>query len=352
MSGHMPDIENDTGDPRDMAAAWVSRERSGEMTPDEALALGEWLQADPAHRTAYAEIRHAWGEAAAVRADPKVMAIREHWLATQAHRRRRSALRAMAAGLAALVMAGAGVGVWQWATGPRPLTDRTFETALGEQRELRLPDGSEVTLNTDTVLRTRADADKRLVYLEKGQAFFHVAKDAAHPFVVTADGRTITALGTAFDVRLDEGDFRVTLVEGKVRVEASAPQMASAAPGPRQVKVQATEMVAGSQLIAPENEEWRLTRANVITETSWTHGQLVFEDKPLSDVVAELNRYSPRKMVIADATLAHEPISGTFKVGDIDRFIHAVESYGVARRGASTATTVELTAPRAAGEKN
>jgi len=170
--------------------------------------------------------------------------------------------------------------------------------------------------------------------------------------VVTAAGRTVTALGTAFDVRLDEGAFKVTLVEGKVRVEAAAPQMAAAARGPRQVKVQATEMVAGSQLIAPDNEEWRLTRANVITETSWTHGQLVFEDRPLGQVVAELNRYSARKMVIADAALAHEPISGTFKVGDVDRFIHAVEAYGVARRGDATATRVELRAPQAAAKKN
>jgi len=107
MSARMPDIETDTGDPRDAAAAWFSRERSGEMTAGEALDLQVWLDADAAHRTAYAEIRHAWGEAAAVRADPKVMAIREHWLATQAHRRRRSALRAMAAGLVAMVMAGA-----------------------------------------------------------------------------------------------------------------------------------------------------------------------------------------------------------------------------------------------------
>jgi transmembrane sensor len=342
MTGAIPDIENDGRDPRDLAAAWFSRERSGEMTADDALALQAWLDADPAHRTAYAEIAHAWGEAAAARADPQVMAIREHWLAFHARRRRLSAVRAMAASLILVVMAGAGVASWQWITGPRPLIDRTFQTALGEQRTVELPDGSEVTLNTDTVLRTRSDKDKRLIYLEKGQAFFHVAKDPDHPFVVTAAGRTVTALGTAFDVLLDEGAFKVTLVEGKVRVEASAPAMASGAAGPPSVKVQATEMVAGSQLVAPDDEQWRLTRANVITETSWTRGQLVFEDEPLGEVVEELNRYSARKMVIADASLTTLPISGTFKVGDVDRFIHAVEAYGVARHGNSTATTVEL----------
>ena len=352
MSAPILDIAGDASDPRDVAAAWFSRERSGEMAEADALALQAWLDADPAHRAAYAEIRQAWAEAAAVRANPQVMAIRERWMASHARRRRFAAVRLVAASLIVAVLAGAGALGWQWAVGPKPLGDRTFQTALGEQRVVTLPDGSEVTLNTGTVLRTRADKDSRLVYLEKGQAFFQVAKDAHHPFVVTAAGRTVTALGTAFDVRVDGGPFKVTLVEGKVRVEAAAPAMAGAAAGPSSVKVQATEMVAGSQLTAPDDEQWKLTRANVIAETSWTRGQLVFEDRPLSEVVDELNRYSARKMVFADASLGRTPISGTFKVGDVDHFIHALEAYGVARRGNSTTGTVQLRTYTDGDEKN
>lgn len=352
MSALLPDIAGDPTDPRDVAVAWFSRERSGEMTAAEAAALQAWLEAEALHAQAYAETRQAWAEVAAVRADPQVMAIREHWLSSHARRRRQAALRSMAAVLLVAVLAGGGLFGWRWAVGPRPLGDRTFQTAVGERRVVKLPDGSEVTLNTNSVLRTRADHDKRLVYLERGQAFFQVAHDASHPFVVTAAGRTVTALGTAFDVRVDGGPFRVTLVEGKVRVEAAAPAMASSTPGPRSVKVQATEMVAGSELIAPDDEQWRLTRADVITETSWTRGQLVFENQPLSQVVRELNRYSTQKMVIADASLDRLPISGTFKIGDADHFIHALEAYGVAHRGQSTATTVELRAYSDRSEKN
>jgi len=339
-------MEENTGHPRDIAAAWFSRERSGELTGAETAALKAWLDENPAHQAAYADIRLAWGSAAAVRDDPQVMAIREQWTKRHQHRRRHGMVRALAACLIVAVLAGAGFGGWQWYAGPRPLADRTFRTALGEQSTVKLPDGSVLTLNTDTVVRTRADKDKRLLYLERGQAFFQVAKDARHPFVVAAAGRTITALGTAFDVRVDQHAFKVTLVEGTVRVEASAPAMAASLPGPRSVKVQATEMVAGSQLVAPDDEQWRLTRANVVTETSWTRGQLVFEDRSLAEVVAEVNRYSDRKVVLADASLAATPISGTFKLGDVDRFVHAVEAYGVARRGQSTALSVELRAYR------
>jgi len=97
MSARLPDIAGDPDDPRDVAVAWFSRERSGEMTAGEAAALQAWLEADPLHAEAYAETRQAWGEAAAVRADPQVMAIREHWLKSHARRRREAALRSVVA---------------------------------------------------------------------------------------------------------------------------------------------------------------------------------------------------------------------------------------------------------------
>ena len=342
MTPRLPDMEDDSGEAEDIAIAWFSRERSGEMTAQEGADLQAWLEADSAHAEAYAAVSETWVDVGLVREDPQVMAMRERWRASEQERRRRVVLRGIAASVMAAVLGGGALAGWQYATGPRPLADRTFQTALGEQSVVTLPDGSEVTLNTNTVLRTRAAEGKRLVYLERGQAFFEVAKDAGRPFVVTAAGRTVTALGTAFDVRLDEGAFKVTLVEGKVRVEAVAAKATPGGAGPRSMKVQATEMVAGSQLVAPDDEHWRLTPANVLNETSWTRGQLVFENRPLGEVVEELNRYSARKMIIADASLNTLPVSGTFKVGDVDRFIHALEAYHFARRGRSTDVSVQL----------
>jgi len=233
---------------------------------------------------------------------------------------------------------GGGVAGVQVLTGPKPLATQAFRTDVGQRSTVTLPDGSTVTLNTDTVVRTRADGEQRLVYLEKGQAYFKVAKDRRHPFVVTAAGRTITALGTAFDVRVDRGALKVVLVEGKVRVEALSagpaatvrtPQgpVAALAPQPGQ----ATEMVAGSQLVAPDDADWRLTRTDVVRETSWTRGQIIFDDEPLGAVVEELNRYSDKKMVVAGDGLAATPISGTFKPGDLHGFAQALEGYRLAR---------------------
>jgi transmembrane sensor len=231
--------------------------------------------------------------------------------------------------------------VW---TAPNPLADRVYRTAVGERRTVELPDVSVVTLNTDTVLRTQRDGERRLLFLEEGQAFFQVAKDPDRPFVVTAAGRTVTALGTTFDVRIEKGEFKVTLVEGKVRVETlvpRAPQRALAAPKDEPA-VQATEMVAGSQLIAPANEDWRITRTNVAVETSWTKGRLIFDHEKLGAVIDELNRYSDRKIVLGDPELAEMRIGGTFKPGDVSGFVAALEEYQVARGGRVSQYTVEL----------
>jgi transmembrane sensor len=320
-------------DPRDIAARWFARQRSGEMTEAARLELRLWLEDDPANTAAYAAVRRAWGGSGAVRSDPRVLAMREHWSAMDAPSPVRAPGRALAACIAAALLVTAAVAGWQVWGGHRTLADNVYRTAVGERRTVELPDGSVVTLNTRTVLRTQRDGDRRLLFLEEGQAFFQVAKDPEHPFVVTAGGRTVTALGTTFDVRIERGDFKVTLVEGKVRVQTLAPRKAS---------VKATEMTAGSQLIAPANEDWRITRANVAVETSWTNGRLIFDREKLSEVVEEMNRYSDRKIVLGDAELSEVPISGTFKPGDVSSFVAALEEYQMARGGRASPLTVEL----------
>jgi transmembrane sensor len=345
--GRHPEPTGPENDPHHIAARWFARQRSGEMTHDARLELRLWLEEEPANTAAYAEVRRAWGGSGSVRSDPRVLAMREHWKSVDAAPAWFPG-RAVAASIVAALLVVASIAGWQVWSGPKPLADAVYRTAVGERRTVELPDGSVVTLNTRTVLRTQRNGDRRLIFLEEGQAFFQVAKHPERPFVVTAAGRTITALGTAFDVRVDDDEFKVTLVEGKVRVESVVPAIQQRTPGSQAPAitnapdVQATEMVAGSQLIAPANEDWRITRTNVETETSWTKGRLIFNRERLRDVVDELNRYSDRKIVLADADLADVPISGTFKPGDVSSFVAAMEEYRMARGGRVSQHTVEL----------
>ena len=340
------------GDVDDVAAAWFARQRAGDMTAAEAGALEAWLAADPAHRAALDALDRAWQRAELARHDPEILAWRERARLRPAWPRR-LALRAVAASLAVAVLGGGslwGLGAAGLLPGHGRFSNQEFQTDLGQRATFTLPDGSKVTLNTDTRLRTRAVQGRRLVYLDRGQAFFRVAKDPSRPFVVQAAGRTITAIGTAFDVRVDRRQFEVTLVEGKVRVEAPAPppapatEGAKAAPKPAVVVLQATEMAAGSQLLAADDRGWSVRQADTAKETSWLAGRLMFENEPLGAVAEEFGRYSDQKIVFADPSLAGMPISGTFRSGDVETFVRALEKYQLARVESRTESAVRLTA--------
>jgi transmembrane sensor len=315
-----------------VACDWFARRRSGEMSARDERDLEAWLALDPAHRAALEEVERAWAGLEAFRSTPQMLARRERARSRYAGVPRAWIMRAAAAFVAVAVI-GAAAG-WQYA-GPglfaRGFTDQEYRTAIGERTNLTLPDGSVVTLNTGTVLRTRADHGRRLVYLDKGQAFFRVARDPLHPFIVTAAGRTVTAVGTAFDVRVD-GGFEVTLVEGKVRVAAPAPASTPAKPGqPTSAPVQTTELVAGNRFSARDNSQWVVASADTARETSWVTGRLTFENERLAEVVAEFERYSPRRIIIEDAALGDQRVSGTFEAGDVDSLVRTLRMAKIAR---------------------
>jgi transmembrane sensor len=328
------------------AAGWFALQRSGEVTSREAADFEAWV-AEPAHRAAYDAVARSWESVELARTAPEIMALR-----AEARRRpaveRRTMFTRIAAGFVALALVG-GLGLWAGEESgfarSRSLQTQTYRTGLGERSTFALPDGSVVTLNTDTVLRTRADRDRRLLYLDKGQAFFRVAKDRRHPFMVAAAGRMVTAVGTAFDVRVDGKQFEVVLVEGKVKVDNLAPAPAvTGAAGP--APVQSTEMIAGDRLVAStETRAWAVAPTDTAKETSWLTGWLNFENERLADVAAEFNRYSPRKIIVADAELADTPVSGRFEADDVEAFTRALAKYQIARVDSAGPDAIHLAAP-------
>lgn len=321
------------------AARWFARWRSGEMTEAETRELQGWLEADAAHRLAYDVVARAWVRAGLMRTAPEVLQLRARHRRPFPLTRRFFTSRAMAACLAVGVL---GVGGWAVVNELRRLPNATYRTAIGEQRTIRLADGSVVTLNTDSVLRTRRSGTQRLLYLDKGQALFKVAHDPSHPFVVTAAGRTVTALGTSFDVSIDQNRFEVVLVEGRVKVETPV----VAAPGaPQPPRPQATELVAGSQFIAVSERDWRVAKADIPNETEWATGWLRFDEEPLGEVVKELSRYSTRRIVITDPELETKPVSGRFRPENIDAFVRSLETYRVASVAVSTPAEIRLANP-------
>lgn len=308
------------------AAAWFARRRSGQMTAADIAELELWLARDAEHRQAFDMAERMWSEVEGIRSDPRIIAIRERGQSRPVA----SPARSWVGPAVAASLAIAGLGGWALIGKPElgavsSPARQEFRTSVGQRTTVTLSDGSIVTLDTDTVLRTIDTRRERRIVLEKGRAFFRVAKDASRPFIVVAGDRTITAKGTAFDVNAARDRFEVILVEGEVKVD----RLVSGANG-RARTVHVADVAAGSRLSTVNGQKWALSPVDAAKETSWLSGQLTYDDQPLSDVVADMNRYSDKKIVLLDEQLAHQPLSGVYKAGDVEEFVRILKEYRIA----------------------
>lgn len=207
----------------------------------------------------------------------------------------------------------------------------TYATAVGAQRLEVLADGSRVRLNTDSRIQVRISGGEREVRLLKGEAFFEVAHDTTRPFVVDADGARIRALGTKFDVHRDAGGVAVTLVQGRVEV--------------RQGNAAAATALSPGQALTVTSKGVSAPRPlDVADATDWTTGRLNFSGVPLSDAIAEMNRYTNRKIVLsAPPGVGAERVSGRFEAGDTDNFVAALTAVYGLKVTATSAREIRLT---------
>lgn len=232
--------------------------------------------------------------------------------------RRRFALFAAAA---ALVLAVGGSLQWLPIFQESGVQPQVFSTGKAVHREISLADGSLAILGAQSRLTVIYGPDSRHVRVDAGEAFFKVKKDAQRRFIVEAGNLSAIAVGTAFDVRRDADRAVVTVAEGVVDVEAQD-RSAATAPVAAQVRAYAGERVT------LQFEATALTVASVSTTTAgnWRQGQLEFSAEPLSVVIANVNRYLPREIEIADPQIAILIYSGTVQPAYIDEWVLALEA--------------------------
>lgn len=327
---------------REAAALWCDRLARSDVSAETRAAFARWMEESAGNRAAYEAVSRAWTLVRDQSHDPRILALRHETalrLTRDASRRSRTpariaaALAVLAAGavvtlalspdISSLIQADAARDA---ATAPARQSAERYDTAIGERLAVTLSDGSQVTLNTQTALETSFSAAQRSLQLKTGQALFEVARDATRPFVVEAQGRRLIALGTVFDVRLDGESMQVTMLEGRVRVERTAPDAGQGSPDadlPRFV----TTLAAGEQLTLDAQRFDRVVVADGARITSWRHGQVIFENSRLEDAIAELNRYSKTRVELADPALGELRISGAFVTGRPAIFVEALTTY-------------------------
>jgi transmembrane sensor len=294
---------------RNEAAAWIMQLNAPDRTANTNAALRIWLAQGAVHREAFETAIDMWNAASTL---PVSVAGR---IAQQGIPERGSAQRPwLMAAAVAFVCLGTAAGI------VNHFRDPSLATTVGEQRTLTLKDGTRVTLNTETRLTIAYDEKERRIDLDSGEAFFEVAKNVQRPFIVTVADRQVTALGTSFIVRHDDERTAVTLVEGKVSV---APLASSPARMPRS-EMPITILEPGERLTINSHTPAQLDRPQLAKITAWKRGQAAFQNTPLPEAIAEMNRYSSKKLVIADASAAAVRVSGIFRVGESQIFALAL----------------------------
>lgn len=190
---------------------------------------------------------------------------------------------------------------------------QTYQTSTGQERQVVLPDGSVVGLNTQTELEWVGSPHDRRVRLMRGEAYFQVVHDASRPFRIVLAHSQVQVLGTRFDVyQMANGDVRVSVVSGTVAVEAldngagATPSWSRRLTAGQQIEYSPVGLVADVHPVAAQK---------VI---GWRQGILETPGEPLSDFVSDLSRYTTERIVIADPRAAVQKVGGAFSIHDID----------------------------------
>ncbi|WP_165842893.1 FecR family protein [Phenylobacterium deserti] len=294
---------------REEAAAWFARLNNRAVSVEALQDFHAWRRR-PGNRRAYEAVEAAWRASGRLAEDPEIAALARAALTGAPSReapsrsRRRLAI-ALAAAAAVALLAAIGVAYSR-------VQPETFETPVGAPRQVRLADGSQLTLDTASRVRVRLTPRARTVELERGQVLFAVAHDAARPFTVVAFDVQVRALGTRFEVDRKGAQLAITLLQGAVEVR-----------GPDQARSwalrpgQQLRLAGGAAELAP---------VDVAEAEAWTSGRITLRDTPLAAAVAEVNRYSREPVRLEAPDLADARVSGVFQAGDNAAFVAAAQA--------------------------
>jgi transmembrane sensor len=290
------------GDVHWQAAMWFAKLKTLPVSRATLEDFFAWKRA-PAHAAAFESVERLWDKAGTIADDPAIIAATAAAYHRAPERRVGWRPRVAVPAAFALLLAAGGVGYVSLGQG-----GETYATTIGEQSDVRLADGSQVRLDTDTKLTVAFSDKARRVTLEQGQASFAVTHDPAHPFTVDAGGTRVTAIGTRFDVRRDGSATSVTLVEGRIRIDP-----AHGAPN-YLVAGQQWSDAKGLRVPAP---------ADVASATAWETGRIILDGRSLADAIAEVNRYAAHPVRLDAPRYAQARLSGSVVTGDTASFVAA-----------------------------
>ena len=319
------------------ARDWVIALDGDEVTEEMLQEFRAWLKRSPLHMQTFRQVASVWDDL-------------DHWSeflypGEETTHRDMAGKHIPAAGgllrpvfsIVAVIIVALGVGLFFHYSGPTLFKEDGFiadyASSVGEVKLVTLPDGSDVRLNTRSKIAVFFDDVSRIVLLREGEAFFDVFHDPEKQFVVYAGNYAVKAVGTSFSVQLLYGSVELNVTDGRVEV-AALPDKARESITPDLDNIEkATSVipiVKGQRAILKDEEDelelvQKVEDEQMEKTLSWRNGLLIFDDDPLLDVVEEINRYSPVRIVIADETISDTRIGGYFRVNDVPAILDTIE---------------------------
>ncbi len=296
------------------AADWASRVEGAHLSPDEQERLDEWLAGDSRHLGAFAraraviqQLKSAKGLGSDLSHGPVLERLAKKKQMPDAGRRR--FLQWGAAGLAASLGA---VLITRYALDAQ---GQAYTTRRGEIRLVPLADGSSVTLNTASRIGVTFDGTRRIIHLLEGEALFNVVDDPTRDFLVHV-GDTLISAGL--------GQFSVSRIVDepvKLLVRSGLIEVSGRLVGNRPVRLSSN---SGADVTANGLDVHELSPADVTRALVWREGMLSFEDTSLDHAAAQFARYSDLRIILDDASLRQETVTGLFSATDPQGFVQAV----------------------------
>jgi transmembrane sensor len=277
------------------ATEWFVRMSGRTSTEQEREDFERWLSEDPLNYKEYQAVQDLWHELDGLKATASTNNARNLTHSTASRVWHRLALAASIV----IVMVTAHY-LYQY----NPVS---YETAIGTQQRIHLSDESVVHLNSNSLLQVNLTEEQRTLHLLRGEAYFTVAPDPARPFVVISAGSESRAIGTQFNVYSQSAEVQITVVEGRVEVSTEGGEK---------------QLLTAGQMVSYENDGDTLSFSdhhNAHT-LDWLAGRIYFQDTPLVDVVAQLNRYLVVPLHISDPKLNTLELSGTFRIANLNSF--------------------------------
>jgi transmembrane sensor len=296
------------------ALDWLSLLHDQPSSGDQAT-FSRWLRADPAHVEAYSRAQVLWELSevpARTLADEDAVALQGYLNSMNSSKRSRVVRGAGALAMAAclLVMVSLGAG-WQ----PSRWVDdfgADYVTAPGEVKTVTLADQTRVTLDADSAIAVDFSHGERHIQLRRGAGFFRVTH-TGQPFVVEAGSGEARVLGTQFEVRLQPAGAQVTVLSGRVGVTPSRQ-------GPQQV------LTAGQQVAYADGVADALHAVDSESRLAWRDGWLNYYKAPLAEVVQDLSRYYPGRILLLNDEMAAKRVSGSFPSKDPVAVLSALQA--------------------------